>query len=51
MEKALGIFVAGLGGVFIGKALLYASIRITSLVADRLVSKGDRCQRDLWDAW
>ena len=39
MEKALGIFVAGLGGVFIGMTLLYATIRITSLVADRLAKK------------
>jgi hypothetical protein len=27
--------VAGLGGVFVGMALLYASIRITSIVVDR----------------
>jgi len=32
---ALTIFVAGLGGVFVGMALLYAAIRITSLVVDR----------------
>jgi Na+-transporting methylmalonyl-CoA/oxaloacetate decarboxylase gamma subunit len=39
MEKAVVIFVAGLGGVFIGMALLYAAIRITSLVTDKLASK------------
>ncbi len=39
MEKAIGIFVAGIGGVFIGMGLLYLTIRITSLVADKLASK------------
>lgn len=39
LEKAIGIFVAGIGGVFIGMGLLYLTIRITSLVADKLASK------------
>jgi Na+-transporting methylmalonyl-CoA/oxaloacetate decarboxylase gamma subunit len=39
MEKAVAIFVAGLGGVFIGMMLLYAAIRMTSLVTDRLARK------------
>jgi Na+-transporting methylmalonyl-CoA/oxaloacetate decarboxylase gamma subunit len=37
VAQAVGIMIAGLGGVFIGMALLYASIRITSLVTDKLV--------------
>ncbi len=36
MEDALQIMTVGLGGVFVGMALLYVAIRITSLVADRL---------------
>jgi len=31
--------IAGLGGVFIGMTLLYAAIKATSLVTDKLVSK------------
>jgi hypothetical protein len=40
MKDALQIFAAGLGGVFIGMALLYVAIRLTRLLADGL-SKGD----------
>jgi hypothetical protein len=36
MRDAIIIFISGLGGVFLGMALLYASIRITSLVTGRL---------------
>ena len=32
MVDTLIIFIAGLGGVFLGMALLYISIRVTSLV-------------------
>jgi Na+-transporting methylmalonyl-CoA/oxaloacetate decarboxylase gamma subunit len=32
MADTLIIFIAGLGGVFLGMALLYISIRVTSLV-------------------
>ncbi len=39
MEEAVAIFVAGLGGVFIGMALIYAAIRMTSLLIDRLKTK------------
>lgn len=39
VEKAVMIFVAGLGGVFVGMALLYAAIRMTSLVTDRLAGR------------
>lgn len=34
MKAVLQIFVVGLGGVFIGMALLYITIRLTRLVAD-----------------
>ena len=36
MKEAIEIFVVGLGGVFVGMALLYISIRIISLVVDRM---------------
>ena len=36
MKEAFEIFVVGLGGVFVGMALLYISIRIISLVVDRM---------------
>ena len=39
MKEALQIFAAGLGGVFIGMALLYVAIRLTRLAAEAL-SKG-----------
>jgi len=38
MGEAVSLFVAGLGGVFVGMALLYVSIRITSLITGRLPS-------------
>ncbi|AQV01498.1 hypothetical protein B2D07_12515 [Desulfococcus multivorans] len=37
--QAVGVMIAGLGGVFIGMTLLYAGIRVTTLVTDKLVSK------------
>ena len=40
MKEALQIFAAGLGGVFIGMALLYVAIRLTRLAADAL-AKGE----------
>ena len=39
MKEALQIFAAGLGGVFIGMALLYVAIHLTRLAAEAL-SKG-----------
>ncbi|MDD2604145.1 MAG: hypothetical protein RBR20_12060 [Desulfobacterales bacterium] len=36
MNQAMGIFVVGIGGVFVGMALLYIAIRIISLVVDRI---------------
>jgi Na+-transporting methylmalonyl-CoA/oxaloacetate decarboxylase gamma subunit len=39
MRDALQIMTAGLGGVFVGMALLYVAIRITSVVADRLAAE------------
>ena len=36
VQEALSVFLAGLGGVFVGMALLYTSIRVTALVTDRL---------------
>lgn len=38
MFEALGIFVAGISGVFLGMALLYISIKIVSGVTSRLNS-------------
>lgn len=42
MEQAITIFVAGLGGVFIGMALLYIAIRLTSLVTDKIGSRKEK---------
>lgn len=36
MQEAVSIFLAGLGGVFVGMTLLYLSIRITSFITGRL---------------
>jgi Na+-transporting methylmalonyl-CoA/oxaloacetate decarboxylase gamma subunit len=36
VKEAIGIFVVGLGGVFIGMAMLYIAIRLISLVVDRI---------------
>ena len=38
MKDALQIMTVGLSGVFVGMALLYAAIRLTSAVADRLAA-------------
>ncbi len=35
MEQALEVFFNGIGGVFAGIAMLYLSIRLISLMADR----------------
>jgi hypothetical protein len=40
MRDVLQIFSAGLGGVFIGMALLYIAIRLTRLAANALL-KGE----------
>ena len=39
MAEALGVFIAGTGGVFLGMAFLYLSIKIVSLVTSRLNAK------------
>ena len=36
MFEAIGIFIAGISGVFLGMALLYISIKIVSSVISRL---------------
>lgn len=38
MFEAMGIFVAGISGVFMGMALLYISIKVVSAVTSRLNS-------------
>lgn len=35
MEQALEVFINGMGGVFAGIAMLYLSIRIIAVLADR----------------
>lgn len=45
MDEALGVFVAGISGVFLGMALLYFSIKIVSAVIGRInfdESKGEK---------
>ena len=39
MKDAMQIFTVGLGGVFIGMALLYITIRLTRIVAERLSTR------------
>jgi hypothetical protein len=39
LPQYLFIFVSGLGGVFLGMALLYVSIRITALVVSSRAEK------------
>jgi len=41
MGETLGIFVAGIAGVFLGMALLYVSTKITSVVTDRFFKSRD----------
>ncbi len=36
MDQAYNVFFAGIGGVFIGMALLYLSIRLTAVVSDKI---------------
>ena len=38
MIDAVGVFIAGISGVFLGMALLYLSIKIVSAVTSRLNS-------------
>lgn len=40
MAQALRVFLIGLGGVFVGMALLYAAIRITAGVLSRGQPRG-----------
>lgn len=39
MTDPITLFVAGLGGVFAGMALLYLAIRVTAVVTDRVVAR------------
>ena len=39
MNQAITIFVSGIGGVFIGMALLYIAILITPQITKRLESE------------
>jgi hypothetical protein len=41
MGETLGIFVAGNAGVFLGMALLYFSIKLTTVVTDRFFKSRD----------
>jgi hypothetical protein len=36
VDQAYIVFFAGIGGVFIGMALLYLSIRLTAIVSDKI---------------
>ena len=40
MNDTVFIFVAGLGGVFVGMAVLYVSIRLTSLIIEKWDNPG-----------
>jgi len=39
MPQSVYIFVSGLGGVFLGMALLYVSIRVTAFMLEKWVRK------------
>lgn len=39
MTEAVGVFIAGISGVFLGMALLYFSIKIVSGVTSRIDAK------------
>ena len=41
MAETLGIFVAGNAGVFLGMALLYLSIKLTTAVTNRFFKSMD----------
>ena len=41
MNQTLLVFVGGLGGVFLGMALLYVSIRLTSFIIGKWVETGE----------
>jgi hypothetical protein len=42
MVDDLTIFIAGLGGVFLGMVLLYASIRITAVITSKLAIENEK---------
>lgn len=42
MNEAVVVFIAGIGGVFAGMALLYLSIKIVSGVVGRLERREDK---------
>lgn len=42
MSDVLGVFIAGIAGVFMGMALLYASIKIVSMVVSRILPKEEK---------
>ena len=41
MEQAVTIFLAGVLGVFLGIAMIYAAIRMTAFAVDRFAAKKD----------
>lgn len=41
MKQTVFIFISGLGGVFLGMAMLYISIRLTSFVIGKWVETGE----------
>ena len=41
MAETLGIFIAGNAGVFLGMALLYISIKLTTVVTSRFFKSMD----------
>ena len=44
MDQAITVFVNGIAGVFAGMAMLYLTIRLISLIADRGNQKPDRAE-------
>jgi hypothetical protein len=44
VDQAYIVFFAGIGGVFIGMALLYLSIRLTAVVSDKINDRQTRAK-------
>ena len=42
MNQVVLVFIGGIGGVFIGMGLLYASIRITSIITGKFETGGEK---------
>ena len=42
MQEVMMVFVNGVGGVFVGMAFLFLTIKFTAIIADKLSAVKDR---------